>query len=61
MNKQVNRFTGKGKYDKKFHVIQDDAGLLRRICNWRTGYKIIKQGDKVTCENCQVRQYDKVW
>lgn len=61
MDDQPNRFIGKGKYDKKYHLIQDDDGLLRRICNWKTGYKIIRKGNKITCENCQVRQYDSIW
>lgn len=61
MNKQANRFIGKGKYDKKFHLIQDDNGLLRRICVWQTVYGAIIKGEKITCENCQARQYDDEW
>ncbi len=61
MNKQPCRFIGKGKYDRKFHLLQDDGGLIRRICVWKTVYGVIIKGEKITCENCQVRQNDDVW
>jgi len=57
----AKRFIGKGKYDKKFHLVQKHYGTLKRICTWSTIETEIIIGDKITCENCKVRQYDADW
>ena len=55
------RFIGKGKYDKKFHLIQNDKGIAKRICVWGIVYGEILLGEEITCENCLIRQYDNDW
>lgn len=57
----TKRFIGKGKYDKKFHVVERGSGVLRRICTWRPVETQIIIGEEITCENCQVRQFDSDW
>ena len=57
----TERFIAKGKNDKKFHLVQQHGGVLKRICTWHPITDAIIIGDKVTCENCQVRQHDKQW
>jgi len=57
----TKRFIGKGKYDKKYHMVERRNGILKRICTWLPIEVEIIIGDEVTCENCQVRQYDADW
>jgi len=53
----TKRFIGKGKYDKKYHVIDNRDGVLRRICDWRPPQYGVIIGKEITCENCKIRQY----
>ena len=57
----TKRFIGKGKYDKKFHMLDSRNGVIRRICTWlpvQCGVIISKE---ITCQNCEIRQHDNVW
>jgi len=57
----MERFIGKGKYDKKFHLIEEHNGVPKRICTWLPVECEVVLGDKITCENCQIRQWDNDW
>ena len=57
---RATRFIGKGKYDKKFHLLQIHVGIPKRICNWQRIEGVVVEGNNITCENCLVRQYDDI-
>lgn len=57
----TKRFIGKGKYDKKFHILDSENGVIRRICDWRQIKTGVIIGRELTCQNCQIRQYDDLW
>lgn len=54
----TKQFIGKGKYDKKFHLVKQHNGILKRICTWLPIEGQVIIGNEITCENCQLRQYD---
>jgi len=57
----TKRFIGKGKYDKKFHILDNRDGIIWRICTWHPVQYGLIIGKEVTCQNCQLRQYDDSW
>ncbi|KKM81339.1 hypothetical protein LCGC14_1330860 [marine sediment metagenome] len=57
----TKRFIGKSKYDKKFHLLDNRDGVIRRICNWWPVEDGVIIGKEITCQNCEIRQYDDEW
>jgi len=55
------RKIGKSKYDKEYHLLEYQHGVWKRVCTWFPVELEIIDGDVITCENCQVRQYDAIW
>jgi len=55
----TKRIIGKGKYDKKFHILDSRNGVTRRICDWRIPQYGIIIGKEITCQNCLIRQNDE--
>ena len=57
----TKQFIGKGIRDKNFHLILKHEGALKRICTWFPIEAEIIIGSEITCQTCQVRQYDADW